>query len=95
MSASFAVSVFVAAVLIDLLFGELPTRVHPVVWMGRWIRWFERPMPRHGRAALASGAVLAALTVAAFAALAVVILRLASVDPLAVSYTHLTLPTKA
>jgi len=32
--------IFIAAVGIDLLFGEYPDIIHPVVWMGRMATWF-------------------------------------------------------
>lgn len=53
-------SALAAALAIDVLFGELPARWHPVVWMGRLIRALERRLPRSGpRAELAGGALLA------------------------------------
>ena len=33
--------IFAAAVGIDLLFGEYPDIIHPVVWMGRMAIWFD------------------------------------------------------
>lgn len=30
------------AILIDRLFGEFLSNHHPVVWIGRWISWFEK-----------------------------------------------------
>lgn len=54
-------SVLFAALLIDLALGELPAKVHPVVWMGRAIRAAEKAFPSHGRLRqLACGALLAA-----------------------------------
>jgi len=37
------------ALLIDLLVGELPTRFHPVAWMGGFIARAERHAPRYTR----------------------------------------------
>ena len=31
--------VFLSAIIIDLILGELPNRFHPVVWMGNYIRY--------------------------------------------------------
>jgi adenosylcobinamide-phosphate synthase len=51
--------VLAAALAIDLLLGELPTAVHPVVWIGTLIRWAERAFPASGKwRQLAAGAVL-------------------------------------
>lgn len=48
------------ALLIDMKFGEPPTRFHPVVWMGTLIRALRRRLPRAGKARpLIGGAVLA------------------------------------
>ena len=33
------------ALLIDLLFGEPPARLHPVVWMGSYLGWVGRRLP--------------------------------------------------
>lgn len=47
--------------LIDLLFGEPPTRFHPVVWMGRYLRTIRKHLPPTrliGGAAWLAGALL-------------------------------------
>jgi adenosylcobinamide-phosphate synthase len=52
-------SALCAAIAIDALFGELPARWHPVVWMGRSIRGVERHLPSSGpRRQLLGGALL-------------------------------------
>jgi adenosylcobinamide-phosphate synthase len=59
------------AVAADLLWGEPPARLHPVVWMGRLIAALERFAPPEAQGAtprLLYGAGMAALAVAAFAA---------------------------
>jgi adenosylcobinamide-phosphate synthase len=44
------VGVLLAALVVDLLFGEPPEAVHPVVWIGRLIGWLERvPVAGSGR----------------------------------------------
>ena len=54
------------ALALDLAFGEPPTVVHPVVWIGRLISWLERRAPRAGRAAqLACGGAIALVVPAA------------------------------
>ena len=59
-AASPSVMVLAAAVLIDVVAGELPARVHPVVWIGRVIALGERAGDdRSPRAQLVIGAVLA------------------------------------
>jgi len=44
------------ALAIDALAGELPNRLHPVVWMGHWLKLGERCMPSDNRARLIWGA---------------------------------------
>lgn len=34
--------VFLLAILIDLLIGEYPNAIHPVVWMGRIVKYFDK-----------------------------------------------------
>jgi adenosylcobinamide-phosphate synthase len=67
--------VLALALAIDLLLGELPARVHPVVWIGRSIALLERVIslgsPRGGpRLQLCAGALLALLVPCAWAAAA-------------------------
>jgi adenosylcobinamide-phosphate synthase len=54
------------AVVLDVLFGEPPERLHPVVWMGRILAWLESRAPCSPRARLAFGAVTAFGHVAAW-----------------------------
>jgi adenosylcobinamide-phosphate synthase len=44
------------ALAADALLGELPNQVHPVVWMGRWLRLGERLAPSRSGARLLWGA---------------------------------------
>ncbi len=37
------------ALVLDILFGELPYRIHPVVWMGKWISLLTPPRTLDGR----------------------------------------------
>ncbi|GIV85154.1 MAG: cobalamin biosynthesis protein CobD [Candidatus Roseilinea sp.] len=49
------------AFLLDVLFGEPPTRLHPVVWMGQLLRYMQARLPRTfiaGAAAWLVGALL-------------------------------------
>lgn len=66
----------VLALGVDLFLGEPPSRIHPVVGMGRVARYFERIAPKStpGRA-FASGALLAALVPTSFAAAAFFLLE--------------------
>lgn len=54
-------AVLVAAALVDAITRELPSAVHPVVWMGKLISWLEKhaPGPERRGAALAAGAGIA------------------------------------
>jgi adenosylcobinamide-phosphate synthase len=56
-------SALCSALVIDVLYGELPARVHPVVWMGRLIRSAERRLPASGRARQLLGGLALALLV--------------------------------
>lgn len=59
------------ALAVDLLLGELPSRLHPVVWMGKLIRWGERVLPARGMyRQLLGGALLAVAVPLGSAALA-------------------------
>jgi adenosylcobinamide-phosphate synthase len=61
--------VLAAALAFDLLLGELPSRLHPVVWMGNTIGWLRDRAPREGpRRQLAMGAFMALAVPLAFAA---------------------------
>ena len=48
----------VLAVLIDLLLGEPPARVHPTVWIGRTVTVADRLSPREGTRGLLAGALM-------------------------------------
>ncbi len=59
MGGSVPAIVLLAALAIDLLWGELPAAAHPVVWMGKIIAWAERRMPRRAGGQLLAGLGLA------------------------------------
>lgn len=46
----------VIALLLDFAFGEPPARFHPVVWMGSYLGWFGKRLPRSPIAGFAGGA---------------------------------------
>jgi adenosylcobinamide-phosphate synthase len=71
-----ALVVLVAALAVDVVLGEPPSALHPVVWMGRLIGALERRLPR-GRPAveLAGGALLALFVPGLFGAGAWLLLR--------------------
>ena len=56
------------AVSLDLAFRELPSALHPVVWMGKLVGWLERigPSPDSRLPSLAWGAFMACLVPVAF-----------------------------
>jgi adenosylcobinamide-phosphate synthase len=67
-------SALCAALIIDAVFGELPTPLHPVVWIGRAVRGIERRLPVGGRwRELWGGVLLAALIPSGAAALVLVV----------------------
>ena len=59
-AAAHAVVVLGGALALDVLVGEPPAAVHPVVWMGRFYGLLRRGAPRRPAAAFAWGAVMAA-----------------------------------
>ena len=72
------------ALVIDLLFGELPARLHPVVWMGALIRWGEKVLPERGvYRQLLGGGLLALLVPLGSAGLAAATLGLLGPWPIA------------
>jgi len=63
--------ILLLAVVIDSLFGEAPRVIHPVVWMGKVISFWQMFAPvRRGWLQLIYGAVVVLLTIFAFASLA-------------------------
>lgn len=58
----------VLALVLDLALRELPSAIHPVVWMGKVVSWLERagPSPESKRLALGWGAVMALAVPALF-----------------------------
>lgn len=79
-----SLAVLVAAILLDLVAGELPARLHPVVWMGRVAALGARAGRDRGPTAqLVIGAVLALAVPALFAAATwALLVRLAPLPPL-------------
>jgi adenosylcobinamide-phosphate synthase len=60
--------ILLLAVVIDILFGEPPRVIHPVVWMGKVISFWQRFAPvRRGWPQLVYGAVMVLLTIFIFA----------------------------
>jgi adenosylcobinamide-phosphate synthase len=78
-----AVGVLLAALAFDLLLGEPPTPLHPVVWMGRLQRRLRRLAPRSPAAAFVYGLGMAAVGPALFGLGAWLALRELDVWPVA------------
>lgn len=77
-SATELILVLILAVLLDLVLGEPPATVHPVVWIGRLIGFLKERAPKTGRKLYG---VLMALTVMAFAvAIAVVVVAVSRLE---------------
>lgn len=74
-------AVLVAAFAWDRWLGEPPVAVHPVVWMGRWIRWARLRAPQWDAGALGWGLLMATVLPAA-AALCGMVVMLPWVGPL-------------
>jgi adenosylcobinamide-phosphate synthase len=80
---SAAAFALVAAVVIDVCFGEPPNAVHPVVWMGRAISFGVRRSPREGAGRqLAAGAILAIGVPSSFAIASALVLAPLADQPL-------------
>ena len=62
----------VLALALDLALRELPSAMHPVVWMGKMVSWLEKigPSPESKRLALGWGAVMAVTVPALFGGVA-------------------------
>ncbi len=56
-------AVLALAVALDLTLGELPTRFHPTVWMGRTVAFLQKSLPKKGLSGVIAGGVMAALVV--------------------------------
>jgi adenosylcobinamide-phosphate synthase len=65
------------ALALDGLFGEPPTPLHPVVWIGTAISALERRAPRHGALALLAGAITTGCVVGSAASAGAIISRAA------------------
>jgi len=72
----------VAAIALDLVAGEPPGQIHPVVWLGRLIAALDRRAPRGGRSSqLAYGAAMVAIVAGLSAAVAARLSRMAGPVP--------------
>jgi adenosylcobinamide-phosphate synthase len=70
----FWIQVLLLAVLFDILFGEPPAALHPVVWMGKLINLFVRSAPVHRRRLYGLFMVIFCVGVAVLVSLAVILL---------------------
>lgn len=69
-----ALVVLAAATAVDIVVGEPPSVLHPVVWMGKTALFLVERAPRHGAIAqLAAGAGIAIAVPAAFGAAAAIV----------------------
>lgn len=83
--------VLALALALDVVLGEPPNALHPVVWMGNVISALERRAPRAQRSLqLAWGTLVAALVPLAFAALAWLLLR--ALEPWPLAYFLVAVP---
>ena len=87
-------SALCAALAFDVLLGELPAQVHPVVWIGRSIRAFEQQLPRSGRRPqLVAGVALALAVPLGWAALVWAAATLAQPYPMLAWILHVLVLT--
>jgi adenosylcobinamide-phosphate synthase len=72
-----SVAVLAAALAIDALWGEPPSALHPVVWMGKVASWLEKLSPSSGAIRqLVAGAFIALLLPSSFAGAGVLVSNL-------------------
>jgi adenosylcobinamide-phosphate synthase len=58
-------AIFIIALMIDIVFGELPNSFHPVAWLGKLISVESRRTPRHGKwPQLVYGTIMVIFTIA-------------------------------
>ena len=62
----YGIAIALAALLLDLAFGEPPNRFHPVAWIGSFINRFDSRITRNGGHERAWGVVLAVATILIF-----------------------------
>jgi adenosylcobinamide-phosphate synthase len=61
------VAILILALAYDLILGELPSAIHPVVWTGKVISLLERIAPKHGaREQMAYGVAIVLVVVGVF-----------------------------
>lgn len=82
--------VLTLALLVDVLLGELPAVVHPVVWMGRAIGALRDRAPQGDQARLAHGALITVLVVGGSAGIGVLALQVPGWPGVAVQVALLT-----
>jgi adenosylcobinamide-phosphate synthase len=71
MTGAAAVALLPVAVILDMTFGEPPSAIHPVVWMGHAVKLCERRAPARGKLGpFAAGVAMAIAVPALFAAAA-------------------------
>ena len=58
-----ALAVFLLAAAYDILLGEMPARIHPVVWIGRLIAFLRVRVPASKIGGMALALVVIAVTV--------------------------------
>ena len=76
--------VLALAVLLDRLLPEPPSRIHPVVWIGRTVEFLKRPAPRRPAFAFLYGCVIVVAVVGFWSILALIAVTvLKSLGPIA------------
>ncbi|MBV9119571.1 MAG: cobalamin biosynthesis protein CobD, partial [Chloroflexi bacterium] len=76
--------VILGALVFDLAAGEPPAGIHPVVWMGKLITWFEQRRPQEPKAAQAWGVrMVAAGVLLSFVSTWIVMWVLGRIAPIA------------
>ena len=89
------VLVLILAVLLDLIFGEPPAALHPVVWIGKLIGFLKEKAPKNNRRLYGIFMALTVIAFAVFIAIAVVFIAHLEFMPFAVGVVIQALFLKA
>ena len=78
------IQILAVAVVVDLLFGDPPNRVHPTAWIGITISWLEKISPRSNQRKLLYGLFIVLLIPGIWSSLAYVISQfISAINPIA------------
>ena len=78
------IQILAIAVVVDLLFGDPPNKIHPTAWIGITISWLEKISPQSNRDRVMYGLVIVVLIPALWAGLSYIIDQsISNINPIA------------